>query len=110
MCMVQETPGLHHSLAQPAILSYINAQLQQWLHADQDPSRGAPVALMKDPRVDVCLYFIAPHALKPQDVAFMQELSALVPVIPVLAKVINVLSPLSLHAHTHEPVILTAAD
>jgi hypothetical protein len=36
-------------------------------------------------------YFIAPHSLKPEDERLMRELSALVPVIPVLAKVCTAL-------------------
>lgn len=30
---------------------------------------------MQDPRVDVCVYFIAPHRLKQMDVEFMKRLS-----------------------------------
>ena len=33
-----------------------------------------PYAL-QDPRVDVCVYFIAPHRLKQMDVEFMKRLS-----------------------------------
>ena len=42
-----------------------------------------------DPRVDVCLYFVSPHRIKSIDVEFMAKLSAVVPVLPVLAKVDN---------------------
>ena len=31
--------------------------------------------LLQDPRVDCCVYFIAPHRLKPVDVEFMKEIS-----------------------------------
>ena len=33
------------------------------------------VYCVQDPRVDVCVYFIAPHRLKQIDVEFMKELS-----------------------------------
>ena len=33
-----------------------------------------------------CLYFIAPHRLKDNDVAFMKEISKLLPIVPVIAK------------------------
>lgn len=42
-----------------------------------------------DPRVDVCLYFISPHRIKSADVDFMTKLSKVVPVLPILAKVIQ---------------------
>ena len=35
----------------------------------------------EDPRVDVALYFIAPHRLRPVDVDFITRLSELVPVV-----------------------------
>ena len=41
----------------------------------------------EDPRVDVAVYFIAPHRLKQMDCEFMSELAKCVPVLPVLAKV-----------------------
>jgi Septin len=44
-------------------------------------------AMWQDPRVDVCLYFIAPHRLKAIDVEFIKKLADLVPVVPILAKV-----------------------
>ncbi|KAK9794337.1 hypothetical protein WJX73_004998 [Symbiochloris irregularis] len=83
---VQETPGLHFPQAETAILSHITGQLSQWLRTEQDPERRTQLSLMRDPRVDACLYFLPPDALKPRDIAFMQELSAMVPVIPILSK------------------------
>lgn len=41
----------------------------------------------EDTRVDVCLYFIAPHNLRPVDISMMEQIGELVPVIPVVAKV-----------------------
>ena len=35
---------------------------------------------------DACIYFIAPHQLKPRDLKFMAAISKAVPVIPVIAK------------------------
>ena len=35
----------------------------------------------EDPRVDVALYFIAPHRLRPVDIDFMTRLSEIVPVV-----------------------------
>jgi len=39
-----------------------------------------------DSIVTCCLYFIAPHRLKDNDVAFMKEVSKLLPIVPVIAK------------------------
>ena len=35
---------------------------------------------------DACIYFIAPHQLRPRDLKFMAAISKTVPVIPVIAK------------------------
>lgn len=53
----------------------------------QDARRAGPMHRFVDPRVDVCVYFVAPHRCKKVDVRFMTELSKHVPVVPVLAKV-----------------------
>lgn len=53
----------------------------------QDARRAGPMHKHDDPRVDVCIYFIAPHRIKKVDIKFMTELAKHVPVVPVLAKV-----------------------
>jgi len=53
----------------------------------QDARRAGPLHKVEDPRVDVAVYFIAPHRLKQMDCQFMAELSKVIPVLPVLAKV-----------------------
>lgn len=40
-----------------------------------------------DTRVDICLYFIAPHALLPADIATIKRLGSMVPIVPIIAKV-----------------------
>ena len=39
------------------------------------------LAAEEDPRVDVALYFIAPHRLRPVDLDFITRLSNIVPVV-----------------------------
>ena len=68
------------------ILKYINTCNEKALAREQDAKRTAPLAQDDDPRVDVCIYFLSPHRVKPIDLKFMTELSALAPVVPVLAK------------------------
>ena len=68
------------------ILDHINLCNERALAREQDSQRNAPLAQDDDPRVDVCIYFLSPHRVKPIDMKFMTELSALAPVIPVLAK------------------------
>ena len=46
-----------------------------------------PLTAYEDSRVDVCLYFVAPHNLRPLDVAVMRRIGALTPVVPIIAKV-----------------------
>ena len=41
-----------------------------------------------DTRVDICLYFIAPHALLPADIATIKRLGRMVPIVPIIAKVL----------------------
>jgi hypothetical protein len=57
----------------------------------------------EDPRVDVAVYFIAPHRLKQMDCEFMSELAKCVPVLPVLAKVRSYVNPPTLPRGT-DPV------
>lgn len=97
---MQETPGLHLPGAQAAIVAHVKAQLRQWFQTDQDPDRKTPLDGMSDPRIDACLYFILPGALRPQDISFMQALSTVVPVIPILAKVLT--------QHNFPPTAVTA--
>lgn len=68
------------------ILAHINLCNEKALAREQDSKRNVPLAQDDDPRVDVCIYFLSPHRVKPIDMKFMTELSALAPVIPVLAK------------------------
>ena len=68
------------------ILQHIHACNEKALARDQDAKRTTPLAADDDPRVDICIYFLSPHRIKPIDLKFMTELSALVPLVPVLAK------------------------
>ncbi len=53
----------------------------------QRPEREVPMTDFVDTRVDVCLYFIAPHALLPADIATIRRLGRMVPIVPIIAKV-----------------------
>lgn len=92
--LVQDTPGWDNmeDNMEP-VLDYIKACSRACLEYEQDVSRGAPLTKFEDPRVDVCIYFIPPHRIKPVDVKFMQELAELVPVIPILAKADSMTGP-----------------
>ncbi|KAK9818355.1 hypothetical protein WJX72_011182 [[Myrmecia] bisecta] len=84
---VQDTPGYENMEDNmDPILQYIKDSNQTCLEMEQDAKRAGPLAVVEDPRVDVCIYFIPPHRIKPIDVQFMRQLSEFVPVIPVLAK------------------------
>ena len=57
-------------------------QLCQALAADYNRGLGqGALAEEEDPRVDVALYFIAPHRLRPVDIDFITRLSEIVPVV-----------------------------
>ena len=49
-------------------------------------------AVLQDPRVDVCVYFIAPHRLKQVDVEFMKQLSAVGPALLLVTECLHTLS------------------
>ena len=50
---------------------------------------------LQDPRVDVCVYFIAPHRLKQIDIEFMKQLSAVRAVSQLLPSVMCVCASVS---------------
>ncbi|DBA79391.1 TPA: hypothetical protein ACH3X2_000037 [Trebouxia sp. C0005] len=84
---VQDTPGYDNmEVNLEPVLDYIKAQNYKALEYEQNAKREASMSKWEDPRVDVCVYFIAPHRLKQMDVEFMKRLSQEVPVLPVLAK------------------------
>ncbi|BDA49236.1 probable Septin-7 [Coccomyxa sp. Obi] len=84
---VQDTPG-YNTLeeAREPILEYIKRQNSEHIEREQDAKRANPLHKFTDSRVDVALFFIAPHRLRPLDLDFMVQLADLVPVVPVLAK------------------------
>jgi hypothetical protein len=83
----QDTPVLNTPEDVEVVVDYVRAQLHAYVSTEEDPERCQPMSRLADPRVDVALYFIAPHALKPQDIDAMARLSLLVPIVPLLAKV-----------------------
>ncbi|CAK0738433.1 hypothetical protein CVIRNUC_001042 [Coccomyxa viridis] len=52
----------------------------------QMPNRDVPMTSFEDTRVDICLYFIPPHALLPADIATIQRLGRTVPIVPIISK------------------------
>lgn len=60
----------------------------QWLIGrPQDLQRKARREPCKDPRVDLCLFFISPCALPPADLLAIRRIAQLVPVLPIVARV-----------------------
>ncbi|KAK9824081.1 hypothetical protein WJX72_007600 [[Myrmecia] bisecta] len=101
---VQDTPAYTGEGMAERILAYVKDQQRAYMAAELDPQRSRPVGELADPRVDVCLFFVPPHALKGQDVAFMEQLSELVPVVPLLAKADSMLAGelAAFRSHVHE--------
>ena len=86
--MLQDTPGLASSQVHKAICKHVAAQDQAYLRHIQDPRKHCFKTDNIDPRVDVCLIFLNPHAVSAQEVKLMQGMGKLcVPVIPLIAKV-----------------------
>ena len=67
--------------ARAPIIEYIRRQNRVHCEAEQDAKRAGPLHRHPDARVDVVLFFVAPHRLRPIDVDFIVELAAWVPVV-----------------------------
>ena len=46
---------------------YVERQNKIWLALEMDKGRGVDLAEVEDPRVDLCLFCIQPHRLRPVD-------------------------------------------
>lgn len=46
---------------------YVEKQNKVWLSMEMDKSRGVDLADVEDPRVDLCLFCIQAHRLRPVD-------------------------------------------
>jgi len=68
------------------IVDFVCKKNEQFLELESDDTRMKTVNSEADPRVDVCLYFIAAHRLKLIDIRFMKAISKHVSVIPCIAK------------------------
>jgi septin family protein len=53
----------------------------------QAHDRPGPMSSIEDTRMDVCVYFISPHNLRPVDVTMINRIGQHVPVVPVIGKV-----------------------
>ena len=57
------------------------------LGSRQDLQRKARLEPCRDPRVDLCLFFVSPCMLRPADLAAVRQIGRLVPVLPLVARV-----------------------
>ena len=110
MTPAQDTPGYGDfedcadaEAQRDAVCAHLNACSERYYEAEADAARRVPAHGLPDCRVDVCLYFVQPHRLRRADVRYMRQLAALVPVVPVLAKVGRV------HARVRPAVATRAA-
>ncbi|CAL5223918.1 g6516 [Coccomyxa viridis] len=84
---IQDTPGIYEEGAvADAVTSFVKKGAKEYMEFEQRPEREVPMTDFVDTRVDVCLYFIAPHALLPADIATIKRLGRLVPIVPIIAK------------------------
>eukprot|EP00884_Botryococcus_braunii_P014002 jgi/Botrbrau1/22602/Bobra.176_1s0032.1 len=88
--MIQDTPGYGDNLNIwnniTTMLRYVQDQNLRWLRLEQDKKRVVDLGEVEDPRVDICLFCLQPHRLRPIDLRFMLELGKVVPVVPVVMK------------------------
>ncbi|DBA79708.1 TPA: hypothetical protein ACH3X1_008377 [Trebouxia sp. C0004] len=87
---VQDTPGYGDDLnimnSIHLLQQYVERQNKIWLALEMDKGRGIDLADVEDPRVDLCLFCIQAHRLRPVDLRFMAELGKVVPILPIVTK------------------------
>ncbi|KXZ43272.1 hypothetical protein GPECTOR_96g738 [Gonium pectorale] len=87
---IQDTPGYGDELDVfrnlKMVQEYIESQNKKWLELEQARDRKEDLAELEDPRVDLCIFCIPPHRLRPIDLKYMYELGKYVPVVPVVTK------------------------
>ncbi len=54
---------------------YVERQNKIWLALEMDKGRGIDLADVEDPRVDLCLFCIQAHRLRPVDLRYAHALS-----------------------------------
>eukprot|EP00884_Botryococcus_braunii_P006959 jgi/Botrbrau1/16264/Bobra.0066s0048.1 len=82
----QDTPGHMEGEVCQAVLREVEARRAVHFQMEQDPQRSMPLHLLPDRRIDLVLYFVPPHVLRPMTVDFIACLSELAPVLPIIAK------------------------
>lgn len=87
---IQDTPGYGDDLDTMSSISrmtkYIEQQNEKWLEMEQSKQRKEDLMEVDDPRIDLCLFCIPPHRLRPIDIKYMYELGRHVPVVPIVTK------------------------
>lgn len=87
---IQDTPGYGDDLDIMnhinMINGHINACNEKWLSLESARDRSQDLTEVEDPRIDVCLFCVPPHRLRPIDIRYMYELGKAVPIIPVITK------------------------
>ena len=79
------------------ILEHIRKQNAIYLTQEHEVQRSNHSTKLEDSRVDIALFFIAPHRLRPIDIEFITDLAEIVPVvshpltrIPLLSQTVRV--------------------
>ncbi len=49
------------------MLAFLNQCNSQWLALEQAANRSMDLSEVEDPRVDICLFCVPPHRLRPID-------------------------------------------
>jgi hypothetical protein len=85
--LVKDTPGLVDEDDVALVIDKIRAELDKRVEREQDPARTKPLNYCEDTRFDACIYFLEPNCGVLDDIDIIVELSKLVPVISVIARV-----------------------
>lgn len=84
----QDAPAILDEEDGERIAEFIRGSLAGHFQTESDRHRKAPMNMVPDIRVDVCLYLLGANHISTVDVAALQAIGGCVPVVPLLAKVL----------------------
>mmetsp|Transcript_41356 Transcript_41356/g.60875 ORF Transcript_41356/g.60875 Transcript_41356/m.60875 type:complete len:783 (+) Transcript_41356:629-2977(+) len=86
MLRIVDTPGYGDNLDTTLDFRNITEFIEKQYEELYDAADKGEDPQCHDSLVTCCLYFIAPHRIKDNDIAFMKEVSKKLPIVPIIAK------------------------
>ena len=90
MIGIYDTPGygdkMNNRDSFDRIKDDLNKRHKDWLERRNQDDPDVTYSMKKDERIHLCLYFMYPHRMKELDYRFMEHLSSIVNIVPIVAK------------------------